>query len=76
VTAELIGSIVRDERRLLPVSRVQAGACGVRGVALSLPALVGAGGATQVLEPAMETAEREALAASAAVLEKAFAALA
>jgi L-lactate dehydrogenase len=76
VTAELVGCIVRDERRVLPVSRVQAGACGVSGVALSLPTLVGAGGATQVLEPAMDEAERTALAASAAVLERAFASLA
>jgi len=72
VTAELIGCIVRDERRLLPVSRVQEGACGIRGVALSLPALVGAGGAAQVMEPAMDAAERRALAASAVVLDAAF----
>jgi L-lactate dehydrogenase len=45
-------------------------------VALSLPALVGAGGAVQVLEPAMDAAEREALAASAAVLARAFTTLA
>ncbi|MBW8845145.1 MAG: L-lactate dehydrogenase [Burkholderiales bacterium] len=75
VTAELIGCITRDERRLLPVSRVQAGACGLHGVALSLPTLVGAGGAVEVLEPALDAAERKALAASAAVLERAFASL-
>jgi len=45
-------------------------------VALSLPTLVGKGGAVQVLEPGMDAAEREALAASAAVLERAFASLA
>ncbi|KQY86004.1 L-lactate dehydrogenase [Pelomonas sp. Root1444] len=76
VAAELIGAIVNDERRILPVSRVQDGACGIRGLALSLPALVGAGGAVQVLEPAMDAAERAALAASAAVLERAFTTLA
>jgi L-lactate dehydrogenase len=75
VAAELIGCIARDERRLLPVSRVQDGAYGIRGVALSLPALVGAGGAVQVLEPGMDTAEQDALAASAAILEQAFEAL-
>jgi len=72
VTAELIGCIARDERRLLPVSRMQHGACGIHGVALSLPALVGAGGAVQVVEPAMDAHERSALAASAAVLDAAF----
>lgn len=76
VATELIGAIVNDERRILPVSRVQDGACGIRGLALSLPALVGAGGAVQVLEPAMDDAERQGLAASATVLERAFATLA
>ena len=78
VTAELIGSIVNDERRLLPVSRVQDGACGIHGiggVALSLPARMGAGGAEAVMAPAMDTAERDALAASAALLDRAFASL-
>ena len=76
VTAELIGCIVNDEHRLLPVSRVQAGACGIHGVALSLPALVGAGGALQVVAPTLDAAERDALAASAAVLGAAFGSLA
>jgi len=71
VTAELIGCIVNDERWLLPVSRVQPGG----GVALSLPALVGAGGAVQVIAPAMDAAEQAALAASRAVLEAAYASL-
>lgn len=75
VTAELLGCIVNDECRLLPVSRVQAGACGIQGVALSLPALVGRGGAIQVVEPGLDAAERAALAASAAVLAQAFASL-
>lgn len=75
VTAELIGCIVNDEHRLLPVSRVQTGACGVIGPALSLPAVVGAGGALQVVEPAMDAAEAQALAASAGVLAQAWASL-
>lgn len=75
VTAELIGCLVRDEHRVLPVSRVQDGACGLRDVALSLPALVGAGGAVRVIEPALDAAERDALAASVAVLDAAHAAL-
>jgi len=71
VTAELIGAIVNDERRLLPVSRVQDD-----GVALSLPALVGAGGALPVTAPAMDRAEREALVASSDLLDRAFRSLA
>ena len=75
VTAELIGCIVDDERRLLPVSRVQTGACGLHGVALSLPTLVGASGAVEVIEPAMDDAERQALAKSADVLAGAWGSL-
>jgi L-lactate dehydrogenase len=71
VTAELVGALVNDERRLLPVSRVQDD-----GVALSLPALVGAGGALPVTAPAMDRAEREALVASRNVLDRAFSSLA
>ena len=71
VTAELIGAIVNDEHRLLPVSRVQDD-----GVALSLPALVGAGGALPVTAPAMDRAEREALVASSDLLDRAFTSLA
>lgn len=75
VTAELIGCIVRDERRLLPVSRVQDGVCGIQGVALSLPALIGAGGATQVMAPTLDEAESEALKQSAELLQTAFSSL-
>ena len=75
VTAQLIGSLLRDERRILTVSRVQSGASGLHGVALSLPAVVGADGATEVLELEMTTAEREGLERSAGVLKAAAAAL-
>ncbi len=72
-TAELLRCVLRDERRALTVSRVQDGALGLRGVALSLPTIVGAGGAEQVLEPEMSAAERAGLQASAATLREAFA---
>ena len=61
----------RDQHRVLTVSRVQHGACGVEGVALSLPTLVGRAGASRVLEPAMTDAEAAALAHSASVLRAA-----
>jgi len=75
VTARLIAAVLRDERPLLPVSRVQNGVAGLHGVALSLPALITPAGAVQVLEPDMDAAECAALAASAAVLDKAYAQL-
>ena len=55
----------------MPVSRVQD-----NGVALSLPALVGAAGASQVTAPAMDRAERAALVASSDLLDRAFGTLA
>ena len=75
VTADLLQCILRDERRVLTVSRLQEGVAGMHGVALSLPAIVGAGGAAEVLAPEMSDDETERLAASAATLQKARAAL-
>lgn len=75
VTAELLRGMVRGERRVLTVSRVQQGALGYRDVALSLPTVVGPDGATQVVEPEMTDEERAALDRSAAVLRDAWASL-
>jgi L-lactate dehydrogenase len=76
VTARLLRSLLRNERRVLTVSRVQQGALGLHGVALSLPTVVGADGASQVLVPQMDEAETAALMHSAQVLQAAAASLA
>jgi L-lactate dehydrogenase len=70
VTAALLKWALRDERRVLTVSRVQD-APGFEGVALSLPAVVGAHGAGPVVEPDLDDAERAALRHSADVLRRA-----
>jgi len=70
-TANLLRCLLRDERRVLTVSRVQKGACGIRDVALSLPAIVGANGGSEVLEPEMSAEEHEHLQRSADVLRNA-----
>lgn len=70
-TAALLRWILRGERRVLTVSRVQQGAAGITGVALSLPAVVGRDGATDVIVPDMDDDERDALARSAEVLRAA-----
>ena len=70
-TADLLRCLLRDERRVLTVSRVQDGALGLRDVALSLPTIVGARGATQVFEPEMNAGERDGLQRSADVLRHA-----
>lgn len=72
VTAALLRWTLRGERRVLTVSRLQDGsALGLRDVALSLPTIVGTDGATQVVVPEMDDAERQALERSASVLRKA-----
>lgn len=76
VTAALLRSALRDERRVLAVSRVQEGACGIREVAISLPAVVGQQGATEIVEPEMSPDERAGLDRSADLLRKAAAELA
>ncbi len=76
VTASLLGTLLRGERRLLTVSRLQTGVAGVTGVALSLPTVVSAAGGTEVIEPTMDALERAALQHSAEVLRAAIGTLA
>jgi len=73
VTAALLRWMLRGDRRVLTVSRVQEGAMGLTDVALSLPTVVGANGATEVVVPAMSDEEREGVERSAALLRRAIA---
>ncbi|MCC7054411.1 MAG: hypothetical protein IT355_14175 [Gemmatimonadaceae bacterium] len=73
VTASLLRSSLRGERRIETVSRVQSGAAGVEGIALSLPAILDAGGAVQVVPPVFSAEEQAGLARSAQVLRDALA---
>jgi L-lactate dehydrogenase len=70
VTAALLRWTLRGERRVVTVSRVQDGAFGLRDVALSLPSIVSAEGAIDVLQPELEDSERAALLRSAEVLRQ------
>ncbi len=71
VTAALLRTLLRGERRIEPVSRVQVGACGLHGVALSLPTILDVGGAVQVVPPPLAPEESVALQRSAEVLRAA-----
>ena len=75
-TAALLRWALRGEQRVVTVSRVLPSSIGLGEVALSLPCLVGEGGARQVLLPAMDADEQRRLARSAEVLRKAIAGLA
>lgn len=76
VTANLLRGMLRDERRVLTVSRVQDGILALDDIAISLPAIVGASGAAEVIEPQLDDAERAALERSADVLRQAITSLA
>jgi len=71
VTSALLRWMVRGERRVLTVSRLQSGAMGLENVALSLPTIVSMDGAAQVLEPELDANERAQLEQSASVLRRA-----
>jgi len=75
VTAALLRWALRDERRVMTVSRVQDGVLGIRDLAISLPAVVGRLGATEVVEPEMSAEEQAAFEHSAEVLRHAIARL-
>lgn len=71
----IAGSIVRDERAVLPVSVVLEGQYGLEGLALSVPAIVGRNGLEEVLEIDLAPEEKAALDNSAAQLKEAISTL-
>ena len=61
----IVESIVRDERRILPVSTVRTDYKGIAKTAFSFPTIVGKEGASQVLQYALPPDEEKSLLASA-----------
>jgi L-lactate dehydrogenase len=72
-TAALLRWMLRGESRVVTVSRTQPDGGPYAGAALSLPCVVGAGGATRILAPAMDREETARLARSADTLRQALA---
>jgi len=66
----ICAALLRDEHSILTVSTLIEGHYGVRDVCLSLPTVVGAEGAGQVLAPRLEEGEEEGLRRSAQVLRE------
>jgi len=66
--SQILGAIIRDERTVLPVSRVLTGQYDLSGLSLSLPCIVGTGGAEPPLPLALDEHELAALRSSAAVI--------
>ena len=71
--AEVVHAIARDRRQVLPVSTVQQGAYGLRGVAISVPTVVGRAGALAHVQVELWPKEQQALQASARALSDTFA---
>lgn len=63
-------AIVRNERSILPVSRLMEGEYGISDLYMSLPAIVGAGGAEKKIRIPLDEEEEERLRKSAAMLKE------
>ena len=68
--ADVIHSIVLDQRRVLPVSSLQNGAYGLQDVCISVPTVVGRGGALRHLEVELWPKEQSALQRSGSILRE------
>ena len=66
--ADLVRSIINDENRILTVSTVSG--VGAKSVAMSLPRIVGAAGATKTLMPKLSKVESSALRRSENIIRK------
>ncbi len=66
----IIGAIVRDEKRILPVSTVRDGFMGIKSTAFSFPSIVGAGGVERVLEVKLSEEEERLLYQSASFIAR------
>src|SRR4051794_36733344 len=67
---EVVHALALDSRRVLPVSTLQQGAYGIHDVCLSVPTVVGCGGAREQIELALTTKERLGMQQSARVLRE------
>ncbi len=67
---EVVEALATDRRCVLPVSTLQQGLYGVRDVCLSVPTVVGCGGARQQVELALTPKERLGIQNSARVLRE------
>jgi L-lactate dehydrogenase len=67
---EVVHAIALDSRKVLPVSTLQQGLYGIRGVCLSVPTAIGCGGVRQQIELPLTQRERLGLQQSARVLRE------
>lgn len=66
----IVGTILQDQRSVLPVSTLLDGEYGLRDVCLGLPCVVGQGGARQIVVAPLHRDEETALLKSASILQE------
>jgi len=71
----VVEAVLRDQHTVLTVSSPLSGQCGVSGMSLSLPSVVGRRGIETVLELPMNEVEKAGFLESAAVLKRSYAKL-
>jgi malate dehydrogenase len=64
-TAQMVDSVMLDEKRVLPCTALLEGEYGIDGLYMGVPVQLGAEGIEHVIEIELDDAEREALARSA-----------
>ncbi|RLT52219.1 MAG: malate dehydrogenase [Chloroflexi bacterium] len=69
-TIQMVEAILRDQKRVLPVTAYLQGEYGLRDMFMGVPAVLGAAGIERVLEVQLDGAERALLSASAASVGK------
>jgi L-lactate dehydrogenase len=67
----IVGTILQDQRSVLPVSTLLEGEYGIEGVCLGIPCVVGQGGVRQIVEAPLSPVEQESLQKSAETLQEA-----
>jgi malate dehydrogenase len=73
--AQMVDSIVLDEKRVLPCTAYLEGEYGLDGLYMGVPVKLGAGGIEQIVELDLDESERQALEASAASVREVVAVL-
>jgi L-lactate dehydrogenase len=65
---ELVAAVAMDKRKVMPISTLQNGAFGIKGICLSLPTVVGRSGVQGVIEIKLRQNERKLLRKSEEML--------
>ena len=66
----IAGTILQDQKTVLPVSTLLEGEYGLKDVCLGVPSVVGQGGVKQIVEAPLSPAEKTALYKSASILQE------